>query len=57
MRGVKKEDLPSKVCVACRRPFVWRKKWARNWDQVLFCSDACRRDHRAGRTGGAGGSR
>jgi hypothetical protein len=21
----------------------WRAKWARNWDQVKYCSDACRR--------------
>jgi hypothetical protein len=22
---------------------AWRKSWARNWDQVRYCSDACRR--------------
>ncbi len=21
----------------------WRKSWARNWDEVRYCSDACRR--------------
>lgn len=21
----------------------WRKAWARNWDQVRYCSNACRR--------------
>lgn len=21
----------------------WRAKWARNWDQVKYCSDSCRR--------------
>lgn len=21
----------------------WRKSWARSWDQVRYCSDACRR--------------
>lgn len=21
----------------------WRKKWAANWDDVRYCSDACRR--------------
>lgn len=21
----------------------WRKAWARNWDQVRYCSDSCRR--------------
>lgn len=42
MRGVKKQHLPSKLCAHCGRPFVWRKKWERDWDQVKFCSDACR---------------
>lgn len=32
-----------KVCVACGREMTWRKAWARNWDQVRYCSDACRR--------------
>ena len=34
--------LPEKLCAACARPFAWRKKWARDWEQVRFCSDACR---------------
>lgn len=21
----------------------WRKKWAKNWDEVRYCSDACRK--------------
>ena len=37
-----KADLPQKPCAACGRPFTWRKKWARDWEQVLYCSDACR---------------
>jgi hypothetical protein len=37
-----KADLPSKPCAACGRPFAWRKKWARDWESVRFCSDACR---------------
>jgi hypothetical protein len=41
--GVSKADLPTKLCPVCRRPFAWRKKWARDWDQVKYCSDACRR--------------
>jgi hypothetical protein len=40
--------LPEKTCAACARPFAWRKKWARDWDTVRFCSDACR-DGRYGR--------
>ncbi|MBM4006473.1 MAG: DUF2256 domain-containing protein [Planctomycetes bacterium] len=34
---------PPKTCVSCHRPFTWRKKWERDWEQVLYCSDACRR--------------
>jgi len=41
-RGVAKSDLPVKVCTYCSRPFTWRKKWARSWDEVRYCSDACR---------------
>jgi hypothetical protein len=39
---VKKANLPQKICAACRLPFTWRKKWARDWDSVKYCSDRCR---------------
>ncbi len=39
----RKADLPTKTCVACGRPFAWRKKWETVWDEVRYCSDACRR--------------
>lgn len=26
---------------------TWRKSWAKNWDDVLYCSDACRRQRKA----------
>ncbi|NNK16181.1 MAG: DUF2256 domain-containing protein [Sulfitobacter sp.] len=38
----KKSDLPSKICVTCGRPFQWRRKWAKVWDEVRYCSDRCR---------------
>jgi hypothetical protein len=38
----KKPNLPHKTCAACARAFTWRKKWAANWDDVRYCSDACR---------------
>jgi len=41
-RGTAKGDLPQKVSPACARPFSWRRKWARDWDQVKYCSDQCR---------------
>ncbi|MFB6286757.1 MAG: DUF2256 domain-containing protein [Candidatus Bipolaricaulia bacterium] len=34
--------LPEKTCVQCGRPFRWRKKWARDWEQVRYCSKRCR---------------
>lgn len=53
MRGVKKHDLPEKICHVCGRPFTWRKKWEKNWDEVKYCSDACRKA-RAGAKKGTG---
>ena len=41
-RMVRKGDLPTKSCAACGRPFSWRKKWERVWDEVRYCSDRCR---------------
>jgi Uncharacterized protein conserved in bacteria len=38
-----RKGLPEKICVACERPFTWRKKWARDWDNVKYCSERCRR--------------
>jgi len=49
-RGVKKENLPSKVCVTCGRPFTWRKKWERCWDEVTTCSKSCNAARRRGET-------
>ncbi|MFC7474555.1 DUF2256 domain-containing protein [Dankookia sp. GCM10030260] len=37
-----KPALPEKTCAACGRAFAWRRKWARDWDSVRYCSDACR---------------
>lgn len=37
----KKSDLPSKVCPECERPFQWRKKWEKNWNEVRYCSKRC----------------
>jgi hypothetical protein len=43
----KKSELPVKTCPVCARPFAWRKKWARDWENVLYCSDACRKKAKA----------
>jgi len=39
---VKKSDLPSKTCLHCGLPFAWRKKWARAWDEIKYCSERCK---------------
>lgn len=36
-------NLPEKVCVACGRRILWRKKWERDWESVRYCSDRCRK--------------
>ena len=37
----RKGDLPSKPCQHCGRPMEWRAKWAKNWDEVRYCSKRC----------------
>lgn len=46
-REVEQGPQASKTCAGCGRTMEWRKSWAKNWDDVKFCSDACRR-HRSG---------
>ncbi|WP_339680073.1 DUF2256 domain-containing protein [Cyclobacterium marinum] len=41
---MKKRDLPSKICLTCKRPFSWRKKWERDWEHVKYCSEKCKRN-------------
>ncbi|MDB4107448.1 DUF2256 domain-containing protein [Bacteroidia bacterium] len=41
---MKKQHLPVKVCLTCNRPFSWRKKWERDWEQVKYCSERCKRN-------------
>lgn len=38
---------PPKRCATCGRSFEWRARWARNWDDVRYCSAACRRPLRS----------
>jgi hypothetical protein len=33
----------AKICSSCGRRIEWRRKWERNWDEVRYCSEACRR--------------
>ncbi|WP_200939927.1 DUF2256 domain-containing protein [Bosea sp. Leaf344] len=50
-RMIRKGDLPQKPCLHCGRPFAWRRKWERVWDEVRYCSDRCRREAKAAASG------
>ncbi|WP_460679592.1 DUF2256 domain-containing protein [Mucilaginibacter koreensis] len=43
-KRILKENLPQKICATCQKPFTWRKKWEKCWDDVKYCSDRCRRN-------------
>ncbi|MFM8865899.1 MAG: DUF2256 domain-containing protein [Limnohabitans sp.] len=43
MKMRKKSDLPQKICATCGLPFTWRRNWARDWEQVRYCSERCRK--------------
>ena len=32
-----------KTCAACGRRIEWRRKWKDCWDEVKYCSEACRK--------------
>ncbi|WP_407650138.1 DUF2256 domain-containing protein [Aequorivita echinoideorum] len=40
----KKKGLPQKICPVCKRPFNWRKKWERDWENVIYCSKKCQKN-------------
>ncbi|WP_204345700.1 DUF2256 domain-containing protein [Psychroserpens algicola] len=44
MSNHKKQHLPEKQCPTCGLTFNWRKKWAKNWEHVKYCSEKCRRN-------------
>ena len=33
-----------KTCATCGREIEPRKKWAKNWDEIKYCSDRCRKN-------------
>lgn len=53
----RKGDLPEKICATCGRSFAWRKKWAKVWEEVRYCSDRCRGERGAARSARPSGSR
>jgi hypothetical protein len=50
---VHKSDLPEKICVICHRPFLWRKKWERDWDAITCCSEVCKGELKRARRSGS----
>jgi len=43
----RKADLPQKTCATCGKPFAWRKKWSKVWDEVRYCSERCKSQRKA----------
>ncbi len=41
--------VESKPCAQCGLLMPWRKRWARNWAEVKYCSEACRRAAKSAR--------
>ena len=33
-----------KICKTCNKSFSWRKKWKRDWKNVLYCSKRCKKN-------------
>lgn len=41
---VDKNHLSQKKCIVCNRPFTWRKKWEKAWNNVKYCSHKCKKN-------------
>ncbi|MDA0191800.1 MAG: DUF2256 domain-containing protein [Actinobacteria bacterium] len=37
-----KNGFAPKLCPTCSREFEWRKKWAKDWENVRYCSNRCK---------------
>jgi len=48
MKTTNKKYLPVKICPVCQRPFNWRKKWEKNWEEIKYCSSRCRASKKNG---------
>jgi hypothetical protein len=45
-KGIKKNHLPQKLCIVCKRSFRWRKKWEKVWDDIKYCSHKCQNNRK-----------
>lgn len=34
----------TKICATCGRTIEPRKKWAKNWEEIKYCGEKCRRN-------------
>jgi hypothetical protein len=41
--SVSRSTNHEKTCASCGRSITWRKKWESCWNEIRYCSDACRR--------------
>ena len=37
------KNLDFKICIVCKKKFSWRKKWSKNWENVKYCSNKCKK--------------
>lgn len=42
MTSTPPDAVPEKHCAVCGRRVEWRRKWARDWAAVRYCSRRCR---------------
>ena len=47
VQNIKKQNLPQKTCIVCKRPFTWRKKWKKVWDDIKYCSHKCQKNKKS----------
>ncbi|WP_017259869.1 DUF2256 domain-containing protein [Pedobacter arcticus] len=40
-KPIAKNNLPTKICLSCKKAFGWRKKWKNCWNDVKYCSKHC----------------
>lgn len=36
--------MDQKICESCGRTMEFRKKWEKNWENIKYCSDECRKN-------------
>jgi len=42
-RASMSEEIFEKICEKCGRIIEYRKKWAKDWNDVRYCSEQCKR--------------